>query len=187
VEPEVNGASGKRFSATMVPVDRQRVFLREFTWQPYAEVAYPHRIQQSASIAAQDVNDMASDSINRFIGSRVRARRLNLGIEAATFAGDLGLAIRDLEEFEIGAKPIGAALLQRIGKILLVPAMYFFQQEPEQPLTLNGVYETDREPDVPPQGLNLGNAMHKITDPDLREQLMLVVQALVQARPRYRS
>jgi transcriptional regulator with XRE-family HTH domain len=130
---------------------------------------------------------MTSDSINEFIGSRVRVRRLNLGIDATVLAADLGLTVRDLEEFEMGAKPIGAATLTRIGKRLFVPATYFFQQEPEQPLALNGVYGSAGEAQVLSEELNLGNATLRIADPDLREEIMSVVQALVQAYPRYRS
>jgi hypothetical protein len=114
-------------------------------------------------------------------------RRTNLGIGNAAFAGDLDISVDELESFEIGDRTIDARMLQRMGKALFVSPMYFFRQEPDDPLTLGSGKGSGEAKKLLPEELGLGSAVRKITDPELRKEIMSVVEALVQACPKYRS
>jgi len=142
-------------------------------------VAYPLRIHQTVSIKRdeRDVSEMPSDPINEFIGARVKARRLNLGIEASEFAAGLSVTVQHLEAFEAGAKPIGPATLQRMGQMLFVSPMYFFRRDARYLPT----------PEASCEKLDLQNDLDRIADSNLRDEIKALLQALIRTSSKYQS
>ncbi len=68
-----------------------------------------------------------SNSIDRFVGMRLRLQRERLQFSPEQFAGELGLTEAELTNYENGAVRLSAQLLQRIAEHLRVPPSYFFQ------------------------------------------------------------
>jgi hypothetical protein len=66
------------------------------------------------------------NSIDIFVGSRLRARRNSIGISEEELSEKLQTDPKDVHAYEEGAKRIGAKLLLRIAKLLDVRPDYFF-------------------------------------------------------------
>jgi transcriptional regulator with XRE-family HTH domain len=142
-------------------------------------VAYRPQIHQSAAIkrGVRDQCEMPSDPINEFIGARVKARRINLGIDASDFASSLSVTVQHLEAFEAGAKPIGPATLQRMGQMLFVSPMYFFKRDARHPPATENS----------PEKLDPRNDFERIADSGLREEIKTILQSLIRASSKYQS
>ena len=72
---------------------------------------------------------MAKKSPNptdKYVGSRVRMRRLMLGISQEKLGEKLGLTFQQVQKYEKGTNRIGASRLQHISQILKVPVAFFF-------------------------------------------------------------
>jgi len=68
--------------------------------------------------------------IDRHIGSRVRARRIMLGMSQEKLAEALGLTFQQVQKYEKGANRIGASRLLHIAGILDVNIEFFFEGAP---------------------------------------------------------
>ncbi|MBN9080623.1 MAG: transcriptional regulator [Rhizobiales bacterium 62-17] len=68
--------------------------------------------------------------IDKHVGSRVRLRRVLLGLSQEKLGDALGLTFQQVQKYEKGANRIGASRLQEISKILDVPPSYFFEGAP---------------------------------------------------------
>ncbi len=64
--------------------------------------------------------------IDRYIGHRLRQRRLNLGIGADHFSARLGIETDALAAIETGRRRLGVGLLRQASLWLDVPVSYFF-------------------------------------------------------------
>lgn len=73
--------------------------------------------------------------IDVHIGSRVRARRVLLGLSQEKLAEALGLTFQQVQKYEKGANRIGASRLLRIAGILNVSIDFFFEDAPGLPRT----------------------------------------------------
>ena len=73
---------------------------------------------------------MAKKSPNptdKYVGSRVRMRRLMLGMSQEKLGERLGLTFQQVQKYEKGTNRIGASRLQHISQILKVPVSFFFE------------------------------------------------------------
>jgi transcriptional regulator with XRE-family HTH domain len=77
-------------------------------------------------LGSKGVRSMNAGSIDTHIGSRLRARRKQLGLSVADLAAKSGIAEKELQRMELGQSRIDAALLYTMSKILDVPVGYFF-------------------------------------------------------------
>ncbi len=68
--------------------------------------------------------------IDRHIGSRVRARRVTLGMSQEKLADALGLTFQQVQKYEKGTNRIGAGRLLHIAGILDVSIEFFFEGLP---------------------------------------------------------
>src|SRR6266446_7508789 len=73
----------------------------------------------------------APNPIDKHVGSRVRMRRMMLGMSQSTFADGLGLTFQQVQKYEKGANRMGASRLQHISHILQIPVPFFFEGVPE--------------------------------------------------------
>jgi transcriptional regulator with XRE-family HTH domain len=70
--------------------------------------------------------------IDVHVGSRVRTRRLALGMSQEKLGAALGLTFQQVQKYEKGTNRIGASRLQHVSRILQVPVEYFFEGTPGQ-------------------------------------------------------
>ena len=70
------------------------------------------------------------DAVDVHVGSRVRMRRMMLGMSQGELAAALGLSFQQVQKYEKGSNRMGASRLQKIAHILQVPVTFFFDGAP---------------------------------------------------------
>ena len=83
----------------------------------------------------------APNPIDKHVGSRVRMRRMMLGMSQEKLGDALGLTFQQVQKYEKGTNRIGASRLQQIATILQVPVSFFFEGAPAPPATAGGFAE----------------------------------------------
>src|ERR1700694_4083141 len=68
--------------------------------------------------------------IDIHVGSRVRMRRLMLGMSQTKLADALGLTFQQVQKYEKGTNRTGASRLYHMAHILQVPVAFFFEGAP---------------------------------------------------------
>src|SRR6059036_2438198 len=72
----------------------------------------------------------APNPTDKHVGSRVRMRRMMLGMSQEKLGDALGLTFQQVQKYEKGTNRIGASRLQQISLILQVPVSFFFEGVP---------------------------------------------------------
>jgi transcriptional regulator with XRE-family HTH domain len=127
--------------------------------------------------------------IDRYVGSRVRMRRVILGMSQEKLGEALGLTFQQVQKYEKGANRIGASRLQQISRTLDVPPAFFFEGAPSfeaaagGPQSRLGVGEDSNTSYVADflstaEGLHLNMAFARIHDPKVRKRIIDLVAAL---------
>jgi transcriptional regulator with XRE-family HTH domain len=68
--------------------------------------------------------------VDRHVGSRVRMRRIMLGMSQEKLGEGLGLTFQQIQKYEKGTNRIGASRIQQISEILQVPVQFLFEGSP---------------------------------------------------------
>ncbi len=123
--------------------------------------------------------------IDADVGSRVRLRRMLLGMSQERLGESMGLTFQQVQKYEKGANRIGASRLHHISKILDVPVGYFFDEAPavEERSARPGLSEPESEEFVleflnTREGLELNRAFTKISSAKVRKCVIDLVRAL---------
>ena len=78
-------------------------------------------------------NKKQPNPIDIHVGSRVRLRRMMLGMSQEKLGESLGITFQQIQKYEKGTNRIGASRLQQISNILQVPVSFFFEGAPHLP------------------------------------------------------
>jgi transcriptional regulator with XRE-family HTH domain len=122
--------------------------------------------------------------IDVHVGSRVRLRRMLIGMSQEKLGEMLGLTFQQIQKYEKGANRIGASRLYQISKILDVPVQFFFEDMPDEyKIEASGMSEPDVTPFVmdfvsSAEGLQLNRSFTKISDPHVRKRLVDLIKSL---------
>ncbi|MGV1791716.1 helix-turn-helix domain-containing protein [Rhizobium lusitanum] len=124
--------------------------------------------------------------IDAYVGSRVRTRRLMLGMSQERLAEQIGVTFQQVQKYEKGTNRIGASRLQAIAGVLAVPVAFFFQQDTTQPLNTDGLGAINGLEDLSDfltskEGLGLNKAFMKINDPSVRQSVLMLIKSLANA------
>ena len=124
-----------------------------------------------------------ANPVDKHVGSRIRMRRLMLGMSQEKLGNGLGLTFQQVQKYEKGTNRIGASRLQHISQLLQVPVPFFFEGAPHvpgQPIGLgpapspayvfNFLATTD--------GLALTKAFMQIEQPGLRRCIVHLVEEI---------
>ena len=118
--------------------------------------------------------------IDKHVGSRVRMRRMMLGMSQSTLANGLDLTFQQVQKYEKGTNRISASRLQHISQILQLPVTFFFEGTPGQSKAKDDApslaYVTDFL--ATRNGLALTKAFMKIKDAKLRRNIVNLVKDL---------
>jgi transcriptional regulator with XRE-family HTH domain len=118
--------------------------------------------------------------IDKHVGSRVRMRRMMLGMSQSTLADGLDLTFQQVQKYEKGTNRISASRLQQISNILQVPVSFFFEGTPGQSKAKDDApslaYVTDFL--ATRNGLALTKAFMEIKDAKLRRNIVHLVEEL---------
>ncbi len=120
--------------------------------------------------------------IDVHVGSRIRLRRMLVGMSQEKLGDMLGLTFQQVQKYEKGANRVGASRLYQISRILGVSVQFFFDDMP----AADGQDEVS-EGSTPPyvmdfvsssEGLQLNRAFTRIDEPAVRKKLLELVKAL---------
>ena len=120
---------------------------------------------------------------DRHVGSRVRMRRLMLGMSQEKLGDALGLTFQQVQKYEKGANRIGASRLQHLAQILQVPVAFFFEGAPDIS-GKNGLSAKAHSPAYISEflsssdGVALVRAFMRIKDPKLRRRIVHMVEQI---------
>lgn len=124
--------------------------------------------------------------IDSHVGSRVRMRRMLLGMSQEKLGDALGLTFQQVQKYEKGTNRIGASRLQQISRTLNVTPAFFFDGMPlSETVALPGFAEDASSNFVvdflsTTEGLHLNRAFARIRDPKVRKRIVDLVHALAE-------
>nr|QCL09440.1 helix-turn-helix domain protein [Rhizobium rhizogenes]QCL09609.1 helix-turn-helix domain protein [Rhizobium rhizogenes] len=81
--------------------------------------------------------------IDIFMGSRIKARRLELGLDQKTLAASLGITLFQLERHESGSERVSITQLRKFEKVLKVSPNFLFRQDDASPFSIDGIAKPD--------------------------------------------
>jgi transcriptional regulator with XRE-family HTH domain len=124
----------------------------------------------------------STGSIDKEVGSRVRMRRISIGMSQEKLGDMLGLTFQQVQKYEKGTNRISVARLVDIAKILDVNIHFFFNgiksakndpgfAEDEAPPYISEVMST-------PEGLQLIRSFTSVKNPKVRKSIVQLVTAL---------
>jgi transcriptional regulator with XRE-family HTH domain len=125
----------------------------------------------------------APNPVDKYVGSRVRMRRIMLGMSQEKLGEALGLTFQQVQKYEKGTNRIGASRLQQISDILQVPVSFLFEGGPVGPHSANGMSEAPSPAYVSDflatsEGLALTRAFTRISDAKLRRSIVELVEQM---------
>jgi transcriptional regulator with XRE-family HTH domain len=126
------------------------------------------------------------------VGGRVRMRRIEVKMAQQVLGAHIDLTFQQIQKYEKGTNRIGASRLQEIGKVLEVPAAYFFEGAP-------GGWDGEGDKQTSPalldilgtrEGQILFGSFSRISDPEIRRALVVLVEGVatsIENRPKPRK
>jgi len=130
-------------------------------------------------------NKKQPNPIDIHVGSRVRLRRMMLGMSQEKLGESLGITFQQIQKYEKGTNRIGASRLQHISSVLSVPVSFFFEDAPGPPGASEAAvgmaesrpasYMTDFLSSS--EGIQLNKAFTRIKDSKLRRRIIDLVRA----------
>jgi transcriptional regulator with XRE-family HTH domain len=123
----------------------------------------------------------APNPVDMHVGSRVRMRRMMLGISQEKLANALGLSFQQVQKYEKGANRIGASRLEHISRFLQVPVAFFFEGASDASAVATSEENTRaliNDFASSPEGLRLVQSFAQIEDADVRRRIVDLVQAI---------
>ena len=123
----------------------------------------------------QAIFKRAPNPVDKHVGSRIRMRRMMLGMSQEALGDGLGLTFQQVQKYEKGMNRIGAGRLQHISHILQIPVPFFFEGSPhgEAP---SPAYVSDFLATA--DGLALTKAFMRIEKPTLRRRIVELVEEI---------
>ncbi len=123
------------------------------------------------------------------VGSRIRLRRMMIGMSQERLGERLGLTFQQVQKYEKGANRVGASRLFAISRILEVPVEFFFADMPDSIAQEDsgsrpkGMAEPDETAFVmdfvsSSEGLQLNTAFKKIGSQETRRKIVDLVKTL---------
>ena len=140
-----------------------------------------------AAEGAEAKNARRPNPMDIHVGSRVRLRRMLLGMSQEKLGDNLGLTFQQVQKYEKGINRIGASRLFDLSKTLGVPISYFYEDAPVAGPGLAGdpceYGEKTVESSVfdflsTREGLELNKAFVKITNARVRRTIVELVRSL---------
>ena len=77
-------------------------------------------------------------NFNRHIGSKLRMRRLALGLTQTKVAQAINVTFQQIQKYEKGTNGISSLRIMQLSKFLKVPVVYFFEEYPAYETTTQG-------------------------------------------------
>lgn len=130
-------------------------------------------------------NARRPNPIDVHVGSRVRFRRMLLGMSQEKLGERLGLTFQQVQKYEKGVNRIGASRLFELANVLGVNVQFFYDDAPE--LDTNGAEPGFAEEAATDyvggflksrEGIELNRAFARIADPRVRRSIVELVRSI---------
>ena len=123
--------------------------------------------------------------VDKHVGSRVRMRRVLVGMSQERLGDALGLTFQQVQKYEKGTNRIGASRLQQIAGVLNVSPAFFFDEMASEGLKSESLIEDDGPGFVvdflsSTEGLILNKNFVRIKDPKIRRKVVELVTSLAE-------
>ena len=125
------------------------------------------------------------NAIDRHVGSRLRMRRVLMGMSQEKLGEHLGVTFQQVQKYEKGMNRMGASRLQNASRALEVPVEFFFRDAPQfeaahkatqgSSASADGDYVADFLSSN--EGIELNQAFVRIKDRKLRRRIVELVRA----------
>jgi len=130
-----------------------------------------------------EMSTKAPNPVDKYVGSRVRMRRIMLGMSQEKLGEALGLTFQQVQKYEKGTNRVGASRLQQISEILQVPVSFLFEGGPSGASSAGGFSEGSSPAYVSDflatsEGLALTRAFTRISDAKLRRSIVEMVEQI---------
>ena len=127
----------------------------------------------------------APNPIDRHVGSRVRMRRMLVGMSQEKLGEALGITFQQIQKYEKGTNRIGASRLHRIASVLGVPIEFFYEGAPHANVGQAGFAEAPSQTYVSDflstaEGVQLVKAFLEIKDAKVRRKLVELISTLAE-------
>ncbi len=124
--------------------------------------------------------------VDAHIGSRIRLRRMIMGMSQAQLGAAVGIAFQQVQKYERGVNRVSASRLYDLALTLGVPVSFFFE---EIGLVIangrNGASEPPPASDLPQEmsreTLDLVRAYYRIVDRQIRQRLLELTKGIANA------
>lgn len=127
--------------------------------------------------------------IDKFVGSRVRARRVGLRQSQTNLGQAIGVTFQQIQKYENGSNRIGASNLFKIANALGVEVSFFFEGMPDdiaklgliprgQGLAESAPSDFEHDPMSSRESIELMHNYFRIDDPLVRKRLFQFVKSL---------
>jgi len=125
----------------------------------------------------------APNPVDKYVGSRVRMRRIMLGMSQEKLGEALGLTFQQVQKYEKGTNRVGASRIQQISEILQVPVSFLFEGGPSGIASGENFSEGTSPAYVSDflatsEGLALTRAFTRIPDAKLRRSIVDMVEQI---------
>jgi transcriptional regulator with XRE-family HTH domain len=125
----------------------------------------------------------APDPIDKYVGARVRARRIGLRMSQTTLGKAIGVTFQQIQKYENGTNRIGASNLYRICQALSVDVAFLFTGL-DGAKALNAAVPRERQaaaiadPTLSDEAIKLVHNYSRIESAEVRQRLFLFVRSL---------
>lgn len=130
-----------------------------------------------------------ANPIDVYVGSRVRLRRMLLGMSQEKLGERLGLTFQQVQKYEKGINRVGASRLFELAKVLGVSVGFFYEGAAGSETTSPEAVGTAGFAEMPAEsytsdflssreGLELNKAFARISDPKVRRTIVDLVRSL---------
>ena len=140
---------------------------------------------QAPVAVPEERNARRANTVDGHVGTRVRLRRMLLGMSQEKLGECLGLTFQQVQKYEKGVNRIGASRLFDLAHVLGVPVQFFYDELGHNDHTpaMAGFGERPAETYVVDflssrEGLELNKAFVRITDPKVRRSVVDLVRSL---------
>jgi transcriptional regulator with XRE-family HTH domain len=121
--------------------------------------------------------------VDKHVGSRIRTRRLLVGLSQEKLGEALGITFQQIQKYEKGTNRISASRLQQAARVLGVPVEYFYEGGPQLEGPQSGFAEgaaADYVSDflMTNEGIQLMKAFMRIRDASVRRRVIDLIDAL---------
>lgn len=127
-----------------------------------------------------------SNPIDAHVGSRVRQKRMFLGMSQEMLGKAVGLTFQQIQKYERGINRIGASRLFTLSKVLDVPISFFFDDMPRA-LAAAGAkargfadasVKFEADPMASRETADLVRAYYRIEDPKQRRRVLELLRSM---------